>query len=179
MDFASIHNIFFEKSPLSITSGTSPGLVIQNSHWKVQVQIDNCLWWAVLRSYVKSREAKCSILAQHLKSFRERQTEQCSKPLYNRDSPFLDYYNPQYMKGSIIPQLIINQGISQPLLNRDPVKKPPTLPSLKWWALEWTLPVVEGLWSTELMPSIQIISPIFIFIPRKKSCKWWCMTTWI
>ena len=26
-----------------------------------------------------------------------------------RDSPFLDYYYPQYMKGSIIPELIINQ----------------------------------------------------------------------
>ena len=39
--------------------------------------------------------------------------EQCSKiPLYwlvYRDSPFLDYFNPQYIKGSIIPQLIINQ----------------------------------------------------------------------
>ena len=26
-----------------------------------------------------------------------------------RDSPFFDYYNPQNIKGSIIPQLIINQ----------------------------------------------------------------------
>ena len=29
--------------------------------------------------------------------------------LLNRHSPFLDYYNPQYMKGSLIPELIINQ----------------------------------------------------------------------
>ena len=29
--------------------------------------------------------------------------------LFNRDSPFLHYSNPQYVKGSIIPQRIINQ----------------------------------------------------------------------
>ena len=43
--------------------------------------------------------------------------EQCSNPLchsmkywsLHREIPFLDSYNPQYMKDSIIPQLIINQ----------------------------------------------------------------------